>query len=220
MISQWLIRSDLLSSIFVNKIWHSYSHFLVYLAEHVVLFHCAPILYLPQLHQPAKECGIHVTFCEVWIYQHTLSGSIAFLPPANEVCEGYVFTHGGGEGGVRGCSPGGACVVAPGGACMVAPGGMRGCSRGHAWLLPGGMRGCSGGACMVALGGHACLLLGGACMVVPGGHEWLLPGGHAWLFPRGGLCGIWRDTEIRSMSGRYASYWNAFLFLIVFFRCV
>ena len=28
----------------------------------------------------------------------------------------------------------------------------------------------------------------------------------------GGVCGIRQDTEIRSMSGRYASYWNAFLF--------
>ena len=55
-------------------------------------------------------------------------------------------------GGMRGCS-GGACVVTPGEACVVAQGGehawllrgcvvalgdMRGCSRGHAWLLPGG----------------------------------------------------------------------------------
>ena len=29
----------------------------------------------------------------------------------------------------------------------------------------------------------------------------------------GGMHGIRRDTEIRSMSGRYASYWNAFLFV-------
>ena len=65
-------------------------------------------------------------------------------------------------------------------------------------------------------------------MVAPGGCAWLLWGGHVWLL-RGGLsgcsagvcgcswgeggsvCGIRRDTEIRSMSGRYASYWNAFL---------
>ena len=60
-----------------------------------------------------------------------------FLPPANEVCEGYVFT----------------------GVCLSTRGG------GRAWLLPGGLH------------------------------------------------GIRRDTEIRSMSGRYASYWNAFLFL-------
>ena len=28
---------------------------------------------------------------------------------------------------------------------------------------------------------------------------------------KGGMHGIRRDTEIRSMSLRYASYWNAFL---------
>ena len=69
--------------------------------------------------------------------------AVVLLPPANEVCEGYVFTgvclSTGGAcmvaregGGVRGCS-GGPCVVAPGGACVDAPGG-------HAWLLPGGGR--------------------------------------------------------------------------------
>ena len=71
------------------------------------------------------------------------------------------------------------------------PGGMHGCSGGHAWLLLGGMRGCSGG-CVVAPGG--------ACMVAPGG----------------GVCGIQRDMEIRSMSGQYVSYWNAFLLYVTF----
>ena len=109
-----------------------------------------------------------------------------------------------------------------GGACVVAPRGVRGCSG-------GGMHGCSGGACVVApggvcvvaLGGHVWLLRGvcvvawGACVVAPGGHVWLLPGGAwffrggAWFF-RGGMHGFFH--EIRSMSGRYASYWNAFLF--------
>ena len=54
---------------------------------------------------------------------------------------------------------------------------------------------------MVALGG---------CVVARGGHAWLLQGGMrgcSW----GGMRGIRRDTEIQSMSGRYASYWNAFL---------
>ena len=45
-----------------------------------------------------------------------------------------------------------------------------------------------------------------------GGRVWLL-GGHAWLLEGGGVCGIRRDTQIRSMSGRYASYLNAFLFV-------
>ena len=103
---------------------------------------------------------------------------------------------------MRGCSRGehawllrgGTCVVAPGAACMVAPGGhawllwggMCGCSGGHVWLLRGGgMHGCSGGACMVARGVHGC------------------SGGY--------IHGIWWHTEIWSMSGWYASYWNAFL---------
>ena len=90
------------------------------------------------------------------------------------------------QGGVHGCW---GRVVA--GVCMVA--------GGHAWL-PGGVHGCQG--CMVARG-HAWLLDGGhAC---PGGmHVW----GHAWLL--GGAC-VGYD-EIQSMSGRYVSYWNAFLF--------
>ena len=115
-----------------------------------------------------------------------------------------------GEGGLHGCSggmgacvvaPGGACVVAPGGACMVAPGGAcvvaPGGVGGHAWLLLGGA--CvvtPGGVCMVALGGmHGC----------SGGRAWLLWGGvHGCS--RGGMHGFFDD--IRSMSGRYASYWN------------
>ena len=69
---------------------------------------------------------------------------------------------------------------------------MRGCSGG------GGMCGCSGGACMVDPGG--------ACVVALGGHAWFF-WGHA-CFLGGGMCGFF--DEIRSMSGRYASYWNAF----------
>ena len=69
------------------------------------------------------------------------------------------------------------------------------------------MRGCSRGACMVALGGHVWLLWG-ACMVALGGHAWLLGGGMRGC--SGHVRGFF--DEIRSMSGRYASYWNAFLF--------
>ena len=129
------------------------------------------------------------------------------LPPANEVCEGYVFT---GvclsKGGVRGCSWG-AYIVAP-------RGGMRGCSwgawllpGGHVWLLPGGhvwllqgacvvaprgVHGCSRGGCMVALGVCGCSQ--GACVVALGGvhgcsrgHAWVL-WGCAWLL-LGGMHG-------------------------------
>ena len=82
---------------------------------------------------------------------------------------------------------------------------------GCVWLLWGGMRGCSGGACVVALGGvhgcsgggmHGCSV--GACMVARG----------ACVVARGGMRGFF--DEIRSMSGRYASYWNAFLLIFGF----
>ena len=64
-----------------------------------------------------------------------------------------------------------------------------------------------GGACMVAGGVHAWLLRG-ACVVAPGGACVVAPGGmHGCL--RGGVHGFF--DEIRSMSGQYASYWNAFL---------
>ena len=126
-----------------------------------------------------------------------------------------------GVGGMCGCLGGHGCQ----GACVVVwlPGG-------HAWL-PGGMRGCvvARGACMVARG-HvvaraACVVARVACVVaraacvVAGGHAWLREacgcGGHVWL--PGGLRGACVGyDEIRSMSGRYASYWNAFLFNVVF----
>ena len=115
----------------------------------------------------------------------------AWLPPGWGVCmvAGGVYMVAPG-GGMRGCSREGvgACMVAPGGACVAALGGTcvvaRGGMCGCPWP-PGGMHGCWG-VCMVAPGGvHGC---------------------------SGGVRGIQRDTEIRSMSGRYASHWNAFLF--------
>ena len=127
------------------------------------------------------------------------------LPPTNVVCEGYIFTgicDSVNRGGMRGSSGGacmvalgGACMVALWGACMVAPGGHAWLLGGHAWLLRG--------ACMVAPGGHAWFL--------PGGHAWFFPGGHAWFFPGGACVGY----EIWSISGRYASYWNAFLLVLI-----
>ena len=110
------------------------------------------------------------------------------------------------RGGMRVCS-GEVCVVAPGGhawlllggACMVAPGGC-------ALLLPGGMCGCSRGG--------VCGCFQGVCIVAPGGHVWLLLGGACVVAP-GGVHGFF--DEIRSMSGRYASYWNAFLFQLASF---
>ena len=132
---------------------------------------------------------------------------VVFTARKRSLGQGNIFTpvchsvHGG--GGVRGCSRGG---------------GVRGCSGGAC------MCGCSGGACMVARG--ACMVARGLCMVAPGGLCMVAPGGreacmvalggHVWLLPGGGMGGIRRDTEIRSMSGRYASYWNAFLLNTVF----
>ena len=61
------------------------------------------------------------------------------------------------------------------------------------WFYLGGVHGFIWGMCMV--------LFGGACMV---------------LFSRGGVRGFFSFfgyNEIRSMSGWYASYWNAFLFI-------
>ena len=109
------------------------------------------------------------------------------LPPANEVCEGYVFT------GVCHSVHGGGHVWLLGGACVVAPGGVWGWCGRHAWLLWGGMHGCSrGGRCGCSGGDmHGCSgghvwLLGGACMVALGGHAWFSLGGHAWF--SGGAC--------------------------------
>ena len=96
-------------------------------------------------------------------------------------------------------------------------GGVCGCSGGTCVVALGGVCGCSGvGGIMVAPGGAACMVALGACMVALGGMCGC-SGGHAWLL-RWGMHGIRRDTEIRSMSGRYASYWNAFLFNLKSFR--
>ena len=130
-------------------------------------------------------------------------------------------------GGMHGCSQGHAWLLGGGGW------GMHGYSRGVCVVAPGGRAWLLMGACMVAPGGGACVVAPeGACMVAPGGHAWLLLGGCAWLLwggawllwvacvvapggvhgcSWGGVHGIWQDTEIRSMSGRYASYWNVFL---------
>ena len=103
---------------------------------------------------------------------------------------------------------GGVCVVALGGVCVVLFGG-------HAWFYLGGMRGFIWGACMVLFGGHAWFYLGGHAWFYSGEHAWFYLGGACVvLFSRGGMRGFFSFSgynEIRSMSGRYASYWNAFL---------
>ena len=92
---------------------------------------------------------------------------------------------------------------------------VRGC--GGACMVMGGVHGCAG-ACVVA-GGHAWLqgvVVGGMCVCGGGmcGRKKALGEVHGWgaCVAAGGAC-VGHD-EIRSMSGRYASYWNAFLFLL------
>ena len=119
--------------------------------------------------------------------------------------------------------PGGYAWLLWGVVCVVAPrGGMRGCSRGACMVASGGMCGCSRGAwllwgaCVVARGGACVVAHGGACMVAPGGMRGCSQGGHAWLLRVGGVHGFF--DEIRSMSGRYASHWNAFSLYFTFFN--
>ena len=74
---------------------------------------------------------------------------------------------------------------------------------------------------MVAPGGHAWFYLGGMCGFICGVRSliWGVHGfiqGHAWFYLGGGVRGFFRYNEIRSMSGRYATYWNAFLFDKIF----
>ena len=121
-----------------------------------------------------------------------IPAQFAFLPPANEVCEGYVFTgvclstrghvwQGGVygrevrmAGGVhgRGCSWQGACVA----------GGVHG--RGHVWwgaCMAGGVHG-RGHACQGGVHGRGACMAGGVC---GRGHVW--QGRRAWQ----GVC-VWQ----------------------------
>ena len=151
-------------------------------------------------------------------------GKVMFLQASVILLTGGGMRGCRGEGGMRGCQGGvcghwgcawllGACVVAGGwGACVVARG-MRGYQG--VCMVVGGMHGCWG-VCMAAGGrGYAwlpgmCMVTRGMCVVVGGMRgcwgECVVARGHAWLLE--GAC-IGYD-EIRSMSGRYASYWNAF----------
>ena len=89
-------------------------------------------------------------------------------------------------------APGGHVWLLLGGACMVAQGGVHGFIRGgHVWFYSGGVHGFIWGACMVLFGGMRGFIWGGVR----------------------GFFSFFGYNEIRSMSGRYASYWNASLFL-------
>ena len=94
-------------------------------------------------------------------------------------------------------------------------GGVHGFIWGHAWFYSGGVCGFIWGSCMVLFKGM-CGFIRGACVVLFGGHAWFIQGGHLWFF-WGGMHGFFSFVgynEIRSMSGRYASYCNAFLLAI------
>ena len=169
----------------------------------------------------SKHCYLFDVYSDVpqdigyWfrMRDHAVSNDFhSLLPPANEVWGKVIFLH-----QFVILFTGGACVVAPGrGACVVAPGG-------HVWLHQG--------ACVVLFGGHAWFYLGvrgfiwgvngfiwGACMVLfgGGGHAWFYSGGYAWFYLGGmrGFFSFFGYNEIRSMSRRYASYWNAFLYRV------
>ena len=105
---------------------------------------------------------------------------------------------------------GGMCGFIQRGACMVLfGGGMRSFIRGVCMVLfgGGGVHGFIRGCAWFYSGGHAWFYLGGVCVVLFGGHAW---------FYSGGVCGFFGYNEIRSMSGQYTSYWNAFLFHLIF----
>ena len=61
------------------------------------------------------------------------------------------------------------------------------------------------GGVHVFIRGGVCGFIRGACVVLFGGHAWFYSGGMHGFFSFFGY------NEIRSMSGRYASYWNASL---------
>ena len=114
---------------------------------------------------------------------------------------------------------GGACMVLFRGACMVLSGG-------HAWFYSGGLHGFIWGACMVLFWGACVVLFEGGMRGFYLGHAWFYSGGmHGFIwggmrgFPGGmrGFFSFFRYNEIRSMSGRYASYWNAFLYNITLY---
>ena len=95
-----------------------------------------------------------------------------FLPPANVVCEGYIFT--------------GVCD-------SVNRGGVHGCLGGHVWLLPGGCAWLLLGGCAWLLPGGVCGFCQGVCMVFTGVCV-VFARGCAWFLPGGGMCRIRRDT--------------------------
>ena len=135
-----------------------------------------------------------------------------------------------GRGGVRGR---GVCVAGGGmhgrGACVAggcAWQGGRAWQGGCAWqggvhvfIRLGGRAWFYSGGCMVLFGGGVRgFIWGGVCGFIRGGMRGFIRGGvHGFI--RGGGMRVFFSfsgyNEIRSMSGRYASYWNAFLLSMI-----
>ena len=141
--------------------------------------------------RPTSPCAVHAG---IWSTSgRYASHSNAFLlPPATKLGQGNIF---------RSVST------------ILSRGGMHGFIRGgvHGFI--------QWGACVVLFSRGACMVLfsGGACVVLfSGGHAWFYSVGGVRGFIQGGVRGFFSFSgynEIRSMSGRYASYWNAFLFI-------
>ena len=105
--------------------------------------------------------------------------------------------------------------VHTGGACM------RGFIRGVCGFIRGGMHVVLFGGVWFYVWFYSWFYLGGMHVVLfRGVCAWFYSGGmHGFIW--GGVRGFlsfFGYNEIRSMSGRYASYWNAFLFCIFFCR--
>ena len=85
-------------------------------------------------------------------------------------------------------------------------------------LSRGGMHGFIRGACVVLFGGVHGFIWGGMHGFIWGVCGFIRGGMHGFI--RGGVHGFssfFGYNEIRSMSGRYASYWNAFLLALLAF---
>ena len=158
----------------------------------------------------------------------TILFHICILPSATKLLRlcfhRRVSVRGGGVTGHGGCAWSQGGVPSPGGGCLV-PWGV--CpQRGGGWLVPGGAL--SHGGCL-SQGGY---LVWGGCLsqrgvpglgvcLVPGGGGLLLGG--AWSRGGGGIRACTEADPPRRdgyCCGRYASYWNAFLFFFLYSQLV
>ena len=180
----------------------------------------------------SQQCGEIVFHAVIFTARkRSLGQGNIFTPVCHSVHRGACMVALGGlcmvaPGGMHGCS-GGACMVLfgggmPGGMHGFIWGGMRGFIRGHAWFYLGGRA----WFYLEGAGGHAWFYWG--CVVLFEWRAWFYSGGmHGFIRGAcvvlfggvgGGVCGFssfFGYNEIRSMSGRYASYWNAFLYFLI-----